>query len=358
MKEPEKQVDELIASVDVAVAEVEQLTKELPLPEVKPHEPEKKVILLTTRHLKARQYELDRKHCYVRWSAECMNFGKPAEVRKREVWWMTSDGQVLGERATACKFAVGTIMSHRYVRQGGVMIVELADQELAEALSKTMARCPIADLLSDQLLRLAMIAPDNNQIRAHICNELNKLPPPEVVGYESLRDWIEENCSPEIPTAEQVIAAGDSIADAEYSPFGSILLAPPLRAEQVAPPPGSVSAKLRLSYNEHGRCNYSRGMWGTVVSTLTSQHMREIVEGCPDDLAAVLDNVRDEITSNVWELQCDFEVDDDGIDTSDCEGDEQTDQEVQVRNEASLQVHIKEWVRANMPEKARAIGIL
>ena len=147
-------------------------------------------------------------------------------------------------------------------------------------------RCKIDEVFASPFIELIGLAPRNPVVRGLILSQTGRLPEPERVTFEQIKEWVEMTCTKKIrPPNTPRSQAGDGFA-----------------------------IKLEFSETEYGRAHYSVGRSGSDDFTLDADEVLALVHAAIDDatgVEAVVDKIAELIDTEAWE-RCEPNLDDYG----------------------------------------------
>jgi hypothetical protein len=115
-------------------------------------------------------------------------------------------------------------------------------------------RCKIDEVFASPFIELIGLAPRNPVVRGLILSQTGRLPEPERVTFEQIKEWVETTCDKKIrPPNAPRSQAGDGFA-----------------------------IKVDFSETEHGRAHYSVGRSGSDEFALDADELVEMVQKAID----------------------------------------------------------------------------
>jgi hypothetical protein len=147
-------------------------------------------------------------------------------------------------------------------------------------------RCKIDEVFASPFIELIGLAPRNPVVRGLILSQTGRLPEPERVTFEQIKEWVETTCQKKIrPPNAPRSQAGDGFA-----------------------------VKVDFSETEHGRAHYSVGRSGSEDFALDADELLSLIHAAIDDevgVEAVVDKIAELIDAEAWE-RCEPNLDDYG----------------------------------------------
>ena len=147
-------------------------------------------------------------------------------------------------------------------------------------------RCKIDEVFASPFIELIGLAPRNPVVRGLILSQTGRLPEPERVTFEQIKEWVETTCDKKIrPPNAPRSQAGDGFA-----------------------------IKVDFSETEHGRAHYSVGRSGSDEFALDADELVEMVQKAIDaggGLERVVEDIATLIDDEAWN-RCDPSLDDYG----------------------------------------------
>jgi len=147
-------------------------------------------------------------------------------------------------------------------------------------------RCKIDEVFAGPFIELIGLAPRNPVVRGLILHQTGKLPGPERLTFESIKEWVETTCIPR--------AIGGAKAGGPASP--------------------GFAVSVEFSDTEYGRANYSVARSATEEFKLDTEELLRIVREVIDDgeqLDQVVDKLAELIDDVAWD-RCEPSLDDTG----------------------------------------------
>ncbi|MEI7533965.1 MAG: hypothetical protein WCK57_06300 [Verrucomicrobiae bacterium] len=147
-------------------------------------------------------------------------------------------------------------------------------------------RCKIDEVFASPFIELIGLAPRNPVVRGLILSQTGRLPEPERVTFEQIKEWVETTCIKRIrPPDAPRTHAGDGFA-----------------------------VKVEFSETEYGRARYSVGRSGSDEFALDADELLPLIHAAIDDetgVEAVVDKIAELIDTEAWE-RCEPNLDDYG----------------------------------------------
>ena len=147
-------------------------------------------------------------------------------------------------------------------------------------------RCKIDEVFASPFIELIGLAPRNPVVRGLILSQTGRLPEPERVTFEQIKEWVETTCQKKIrPPNAPRSQSGDGFA-----------------------------IKVEFSETEHGRAHYSVGRSGSEDFALDADELLSLIHAAIDDetgVEAVVDKIATLIDDEAWN-RCDPSLDDYG----------------------------------------------
>jgi hypothetical protein len=175
-----------------------------------------------------------------------------------------------------------------------------------------------------EFIKLMETAPKNEFVRGWILKQTKQMPPDDCNTIEKLEDWLQ-----------------------------SIQGKVEAKKAKVSAMPG-LEITVDFTGHERGTCRYSVGTYGRSEFRFTSGELESIAEGA-DSWAGLLDAAKETIADDIHErTEPNMEPDGDTYeyDNQECEGSDDTDWDYPV---STLETRLRDWVHANLPDKARAL---
>jgi hypothetical protein len=149
-------------------------------------------------------------------------------------------------------------------------------------------RCRLDEVFAGPFIELIGLAPRNPVVRGLILSQTGRLPEPERVTFESIKEWVETTCAPRAGVGRHSKAAG-------LTEDGFVV-------------------KVEFSETEHGRAHYSVGRSGSAEFALDAEELVEMVQkalAAGAGLEEVIDDIATLIDEDAWN-RCDPDMDDYG----------------------------------------------
>ena len=136
-------------------------------------------------------------------------------------------------------------------------------------------RCKIDEVFAGPFIELIGLAPRNPVVRGLILHQTGRLPEPERVTFEQIKEWVETTCDKKIrPPNAPRSHAGDGFA-----------------------------VRVEFSETEHGRAHYSVPRSGSDDFALDADELLSLVHAAIDDemgVEAVIDKIAELIDDEAW----------------------------------------------------------
>jgi len=147
-------------------------------------------------------------------------------------------------------------------------------------------RCKMDEVFTSPFIELIGLAPRNPVVRGLILSQTGRLPEPERVTFDQIKEWVETTCDKKIrPINARRSQAGDGFV-----------------------------VKVDFSETEHGRAHYSVGRSGSDEFALDADELLEMTRKAVEaggGLDAVIDDIATLIDEDAWN-RCDPNLDDYG----------------------------------------------
>lgn len=193
---------------------------------------------------------------------------------------------------TAYVFTVGHVIEHRRDFDSSHLRIWLLDEEKLK-LEPPKRRIDLDRCMSQTLITLMKHAPTNPVLRSHLLAMFGQVPPPELITYQQVRDWLEHNFDepvlrgaqhqylpdrqPPPPPGEQTVATGADFATPNYL------------------------FEMRASHiqTEIGRCDYNVERSFSMNVPITETHMQGILAARTLTFNQIVDALRILITNKI-----------------------------------------------------------
>ena len=144
-------------------------------------------------------------------------------------------------------------------------------------------RCKIDEVFASPFIELIGLAPRNPVVRGLILSQTGRLPGPDRVTFEQIKEWVETTCDKKLrPPNAPRSQAGDGF-----------------------------TVKVEFSETEHGRAHYSVPRYGSEELAFDEDELLTMIQDVIDDgrqLDEVVDKIAEEINDNAWN-RCDPDLD-------------------------------------------------
>jgi hypothetical protein len=188
-------------------------------------------------------------------------------------------------------------------------------------------KCRIEEVFDQNFSELLRLVPRNPYVRALILKLTGKMPGPECVTFEQIKEWVETTCEKKARKS-------------------------PNRASRSAD--DGIAINVEFSETEYGRAHYSVQRSGSEAFHISAEDLTEMVQTAIDDgegIDEIVDLIAEKIDEDAWN-QCEPNLDDYGeYDYDDHEGNDYGDSETSYsKNEIRNRVLV--FVRERHPELA------
>ena len=149
-------------------------------------------------------------------------------------------------------------------------------------------KCKMDEVLAGPFIELIGLAPRNPLVRGLILAQTGKMPEPERITFEQIKEWVETTCDPRAGGGYQTKAA-------RLTETGIVI-------------------KVEFSETEYGRANYSVPRSGSDEFALDADELLEMVQAAVDsaeDLDEVIEKIAGLIDEDAWN-RCDPNLEDYG----------------------------------------------
>jgi hypothetical protein len=143
-------------------------------------------------------------------------------------------------------------------------------------------------VFASPFIELIGLAPRNPVVRGLILSQTGRLPEPERVTFEQIKEWVETTCNPRAGGGHHLKAVG--LADVGFA------------------------IKVEFSETEYGRARYSVPRSGSDEFALDADELLSLIHAAIDDetgVEAVVDKIAELIDTEAWE-RCEPNLDDYG----------------------------------------------
>jgi len=150
-----------------------------------------------------------------------------------------------------------------------------AEQIVPAVITEAPAPAPvkkskIEEHFTASFIELIKLSPNNPIVRAQMMRILLKEPPKELVGFDALKNWVEENFESKTGAAMR-----------KYNPDGRILF----------------DVEWSISDVEYGRCDYSVRRSGSYMSSTTMDDIQQWIDD-GKSVQEITDMLHDEVSEN------------------------------------------------------------
>ena len=203
-------------------------------------------------------------------------------------------------------------------------------------------------MLPAGLITMLQQLPNNPMIRTQVHSVLKWPIPEDKTTYEQIRDWIElgdysclkgaitptsEPYMPEEPATSELARMARAMGEGDDDP--------------------AVTANVRYTYTEVGRCHYSEDYAGNSDYSLSVEELNGILDDASEhgwSLDQIMDRVREDLRDKCYENTPDCEPVDDTLNHDDHSSDDTTNSNATVANITSLRSSVRNWIREYRPE--------
>ena len=150
------------------------------------------------------------------------------------------------------------------------------DTVMTETVPVTGRRCGLEEVFARPFIELIGLAPRNPVVRGLILAQTGKMPGPERVTFDQIKEWVETTCAPRVGGGHQTkVPAADGI-----------------------------SVTVEFSETENGRAYYSVDRSGSAEFALDADELVEMVQEAIEanaGLDGVIETIAGRINDNAWD---------------------------------------------------------
>ncbi len=226
-----------------------------------------------------------------------------------------------------------------------------------EALAKEprQRQYKVDELLSGTLLALGRVAPTNPTFRAHLSALFGSAPPPELMTWPAVEEWMELQEPPDVRGVSHLLQyAISSNPIRTQIRYAYAPVQPENEPAPATPPPGldnpvALIAEATYRCRSSGHCRYSVEQADDEVRhSITAHWLRDMIrDGC--SMGEIMQGIESEV---IHHANTDL-VDVGDTDYSDYDSDDTTNERYELRD--SVRRELTSWIRRQYGEEAEAI---